>query len=236
MKMKRFQLLGVALVAVFAFGALVVASASALPTFLLAEWLVGGNPITAELHVDIVGELLLEDEKALGLIKAKVLCSGLLEGSMGLTGEDLITKLFDLLGNEINKTALTEAGLVCENQENCPEPLVWAINLPWNTLLELMEENNEVFFADLISSGGGGNPGWYVWCMGTNTVDTCEAAEGVTKITAEAPNLDGMFEEAFTELAGLKLALCTLPNAETGVVEGLGTISLVETGTLTASE
>ena len=70
----------------------------------------------------------------------------------------------------------------------------------------------------------------------TKPSDTCTATEGVTKITAEAPNLDALFEEAFTELAGLKLAKCTQSSGkETGIVSGLGTISLVGGGTLTAS-
>jgi len=232
MDMKKFQLLGVALIAVFAFGVIAAASASAVE-FLLAEWLVNGNPITTELATESEGELLLE-ETILG-IKIDKLCSGIFVGTIGPTGEDKITELLNLALEPINLTALVELGLECVNDQNCPEPLVWAVHLPWNTLLELMVEGTETFFVDLISNSGAGNPGWYEICMGNSTSDECTTVEGASKVTNEAGGLvDGEFSEAFTELAGLKLANCSTAGAEHGIVEGLGT-TLTSEGALTAS-
>jgi hypothetical protein len=232
--MKKFHLLGVVLVAVFAFAALTAASASAV-TFLLAEWLVGGLPITADLNVEATGELELE-ETILGL-KIVAVCSGILDGTIGPNGLDVISELLTLDGlTVISLVPLVEPGLGCTNGSNCPEPLVWAVHLPWESLLELMEEGTEVFFADLIFSSGAGNPGWYVACMGSGTSDECTVAEGVSEKTNEGSNVDTLFSEAFTELAGLKLANCVTGGNEVGLVTGLGTISLVGGGTLAVSE
>jgi hypothetical protein len=231
--MKKLHLLGVALVAVFAFAALTAASASAV-TFLLAEWLVGGLPITAELNTEATGELELE-ETILGL-KIVALCSGTLLGTIGPNGLDAVSELLSLAGVAISLTGLTGTALACTNVSNCPEPLVWAVHLPWESLLELMEEGTEVFFADLLFSSGAGNPGWEVECMGTTTTDECTVVEGVSNSTSEGNNIDSEFSEAFTELAGLKLANCVTGGNEVGLVTGLGTISLVGGGALTASE
>jgi len=230
--MKKLHLLGVALVAVFAFAALTAASASAV-TFLLAEWLVGGLPITAELNVEATGELELE-EAILG-IPIAVLCSGILDGTIGPNGLDKISELLSLAGGGISLTGLAAPALSCTNVTGCTTPEVWAVNLPWESLLVLMEEGTEVFFADLLSSSGVGNPGWEVLC-GSGTSDTCTVVELVSNKTNEGTNVDSEFSEAFTELAGLKLANCTVSGNEQGLVSLLGTISLVGGGTLSVSE
>jgi hypothetical protein len=228
--MKKLHLLGVS---VFAFAALTAASASAV-TFLLAEWLVGGLPITAELNTEATGELELE-ETILGL-KIVTLCSEILDGTIGPNGLDAVSEVLSLTGVAISLTALSGTALECTNDQNCPEPLVWAVHLPWESTVELMEEGTEVFFADLLRSSGAGNPGWYVECMGTGTTDECTVVEGVSNKTNEGSNVDSTFSEAFTELAGLKLANCTTGGNEVRLVAGLRTISLVGGGTLAVSE
>jgi hypothetical protein len=72
--------------------------------------------------------------------------------------------------------------------------------------------------------------------MGSGTSDECTVAEGVSEKTNEGSNVDTLFSEAFTELAGLKLANCVTGGNEVGLVTGLGTISLVGGGTLAVSE
>jgi hypothetical protein len=231
--MKKLHLLGVALVAVFAFAALTAASASAV-TFLLAEWLVNGLPITAELNTEASGELELEEE-ILG-IKIALLCSGILDGTIGPNGLDVISELLRLDGvTVVSLTGLVAPALLCTNVANCPSPEVWAVHLPWGSLVELMEEGTEVFFADLILPAGNGNPGWEILCS-NGTSDECTVAEGVSNKTNEGNNVDTTFSEAFTELAGLKLADCVTGGLEKGLVTGLGTISLVGGGTLAVSE
>src|ERR1700684_4036483 len=138
--MKKLNILGVVLVAVFAMSMVVVATASAVE-FLLALWLVGGVNVTANLATDSEGELLLEDTKTL-LGKVAVLCSGILDGTVGPESKDEVTKLLSLgtLHIEISTVVLVEQGLLCTDQSGgfCPEPLVWAEKLPWDTEAELM--------------------------------------------------------------------------------------------------
>jgi hypothetical protein len=227
----KFRLFAVVLLAMSALGALTAASASAV-TFLLAEWLWNGNPVTSELLVDVEGELLLEDTK----LATDVLCSGILDGWVGVNGEDLITAVLNLNGIEIG-APLTGTALECINEKGCENPLVWPDNLPWPTLLELMEDT-EIFFVILMfGSSAPVGPGWDVECMSIiPTSELCEAPAGAAvKATNEATNVDGEFSEVFTELAGFKLANCTVGGTETGIVEGLGIILDTEGGNLQVS-
>jgi len=235
--MRKFYAIGAALLAVFAVGVLTAASASAAVSFLLAEWLAGGSPVTTTLASDTEGELLLE-ETILG-VKIDALCSGIFDGTVGNDGEDMITELLNLPKELVDATELVEPGLACTNTTNCPEPLAWADNLPWNTLLELMVDGTEEFFVDLLLSGGKGNPGYHVVCMGTSGLeDLCSAETNISKYTNTAEGLNGEFSVVFDELAEVKLPNCTLAGMEKGVVEGLGITLLTETGApaLTASE
>jgi hypothetical protein len=225
--MKKFQLLGLVLVAIFAFGAVSAVTASAVE-FLLAEWLVSGSPVSSVLLADVEGELALSETIPIINVKISALCSGTLDGTIGLTGEDTITELLTLgtTGTLVSSTPLVEPGLLCTNTENCPEPLAWADNLPWNTLLELMVDGTETFFVDLLTAASG-NVGYHVVCMGsTGLEDLCQSAEAGAKATNTAEGLDLEFSEAFNALAGFKLANCEKAGAEAGTVEGLGFILL----------
>jgi hypothetical protein len=232
---KNFRLLGVALVAVFAFGVLTAASASATVTFLLAEWLWNSGPVTAELLVDVEGELLLED-KALG---TDILCSGVLDGWVNANGADLITEILTLSGVEVDVPLVANLALSCTNQAGCENPLLWADNLPWKTLLELMEDpaGTNFFVILIFSEGANVGPGWDIECMGIiPTSELCEFPEGaVVQATNEVTNVNAEFTEAFTELAGFKLANCSIGGAEKDVVEGLVIILDTEGGNLQVS-
>jgi len=228
-------MLGLALLAIFAFSVVATATASA-ELFLLAEWLFNGSTITSELLVESVGELLLEDNKVPILGKAVVLCSGYLDGFVGPGSADLITEVLNLTKESISTTALSPTGLAleCMNQENCPEPLVWAVNLPWTTELELHEDPGpEEDYVVLIL----GKPGWEVECMGIGQTDTCtaetEAGFLLDNIMMSTPI--ALFSEEITELMGLKLAKCTLGGNESGIVQGEGLIEHPEGGTISAS-
>jgi len=231
--MRRTHMLGLALLAIFAFSVVATATASA-ELFLLAEWLYNGASIPSELLVTSVGELLLEDNKVPILGKAAVLCSGYLDGFVGPGSADLITEVLNLNLESISTTGLTGLALECVNQENCPEPLIWAVNLPWTTELELHEDPGpEEDYVVLIL----GKPGWEVECMGIGQTDTCtEETEGwflLDNIMMSTPI--ALFSEEITELIGLKLAKCTLGGNETGIVEGEGLIEHPEGGTISAS-
>ena len=235
--MRKLHLLGVVLIAVVAFGVVSAATASAV-TFLLAEWLVGGAAVTSTVLTETTGELLFaENVTVLGVkIDLKFLCSGIFVGDVGPDGADDITELLNLPKELIDLTPLVELGLECTNDENCPEPLAWADNLPWLTQLELMVDGSEEFFVDLLTPNGNGNPGYHVVCMGTTGLeDLCESTESITKVTNEAGGLNTEFSESFTTLSGLKLANCGNAGPETDVVEGLALITTTG-GALTAFE
>jgi hypothetical protein len=225
-------MLGLALLAIFAFSVVATATASA-ELFLLAEWLYNGATIPSELLVESSGELLLEDNKVPILGKAMVLCSGILDGFVGPGSADLITEVLTLGKVAISRTALVGAALECVNQENCPEPLVWAVNLPWTTELELHEDPGpEEDYVVLIL----GKPGWEVECMGLGQTDTCTAeTEAGFLLDNTTPTPTALFSEEITELMGLGLANCTLGGAATGIVEGEGLIEHPEGGTISAS-
>jgi hypothetical protein len=227
--MKRIQVLGLALVAVVAVSAFVASAASAV-TFLLAEWLITGVPLTGTLAVEQTGELNLINTNGGGLgVRVELLCSGTLDGTIGPNGADEITELLNLEKVAINLTPLVGTALACTNTKNCTEPLVWAEELPWKTELVLMEDT-ESFFVDLLINGK-----YYAECLilGVSVNELCEAATTAIKITNIAEGLDAEFSDAFQELAELKLGVCG-GRAETAIVEGLGLI-VPDAGTLTAS-
>ena len=233
MNMKKFYVLGLALVAVCAVGVMSAAGASAV-TFLLAEWLEGGSGITATLLTEIKGELALTE--TLDGIKINELCSGIFAGFIGPNGADEITEILNLEGGAISLTSLSGTALSCTNSENCGEPLFWYLELPWLTLLVLMEDGTETFFADLlVNEKSGGSVGYEVECMSLGIADTCKVTEAVAKVENTVEGVNTEFSDPFTELAGLKLANCEIAGTEAGKLEGLGFLDVIGV-TLTASE
>jgi hypothetical protein len=204
---------------------------------LLAEWLVTAKEITAELNTEASGELLLEDTKtALGA--SDVLCTGIEDGTIGPDGLDVTSEVLTSGGVAVSLTALAGTALTCTEQSVCVEPLVWAINLPWNTLLELAETDLGAIFVELTLAGGHGNPGWYVECMGlAGLTDECKAegasetGEGVSEVLNVTGGVEGKFSEEITELLALKLAECTQGGKETGIVAGSGVAKLASPST-----
>ena len=142
--MKRIHVVGLALVAMVALSAIIASTSSAAVTFLLAEWLIGGEKMTAALAVEQSGELNLINTNASGLgIRVEILCTGILDGTVGPASAGEITELLNTSKEAISLTALSGLALEmpnCTNTKNCTEPLVWAVGLPWKTELELMED------------------------------------------------------------------------------------------------
>jgi hypothetical protein len=234
--MRRLQLIGAALIAMFAIGVLTAASAFAAPEFLLAEWLVGGTAVASELTTTTTGELLLEDDKAPLVGKAAVLCSGILDGWVGPNSLDFVSEVLSLSGTVVGSLT-SGTRLTCTNETNCSGTiLVNALGLTWESEVELMIDGTETFFADLFAKTGGGTIGWEVECTidGLKVVDECTSEHGVAKLLLNGAELLGEFSTAFTELAGLKLANCTEGGENSGVVEGSGVIAR-GTETITAS-
>jgi len=199
-----------------------------LVTFLLAESLVGGTAVATTLSTVTSGELLLEDKKAILGIKAAVLCSLILDGTIGANGEGEVTELLTLAGVAVSLTALSGTALLCNGQEGCNTGTgndeVWAVNLPWITQLDLVEFDNHVNIAKLkLPHAGGGLPGWYVQCataLGTAD-DECTAEESVAETSNLTGGVSNIFSEAATLTVGYTLGNCTASaEKETGNIEG----------------
>jgi hypothetical protein len=238
-KGSRVMGVGVALLAVLALSALAMASsASAAPTYLLAEWLDNSIALISTMLGEAVGTLLFEDLEvmAIGKLAAAVVCSLILEGDYGVNGADDFTEDLSLEDVEIGLVALVGKPLLCTKETLCEDAEGWAVNLPWLTLLELWEEGAQSGFVDLISSNGNGNPGMYIECMvlGVKTQDECTATQLVAEVTDPA---EADFSEAITLLFGAKLANCSgSAKLETGVLQGAFLLALNAGTPLTASE
>jgi hypothetical protein len=209
-----------------------------------APTLWNGTPVTEALNVESDGELILEDTKG-GLFgeATSFLCSGIRDGWVGPESLGAITDVLDLKATKvlINTTPLTEPGFECTNVSGCTTPLVWAVNLPWDTEVELMEEGTEIFFALLIlPHAGGGNPGWLTQCMGVigEPEDECTSVEELAQLLLPTTTTLGWaFEDPFRVLAGIAAVTCTRGGAGTGLAisDGEGTIRHETGGELSVS-
>src|ERR1700683_4363024 len=235
--MTKFRILGIALVAVFAFGAVLAASASAA-TFLLAEWLVGGAAVTTELTTEATGELLLEDTKVPLLGKAVVLCSGIFDGWVGPNSLGWISEVLTLAGAAVSNTVLSGQALECTGQTSCETNtvvLVWPIGLPSETEVELLEQTGGPLFE--VSTVK--NQGFYIsscLVLGISAEDECTSTGGaVAELTLSGTSLVATASTAIVELNGGELGTCKNGGSETSVTEGSGTYAVSGGGELTAS-
>jgi hypothetical protein len=198
--MKKYQIV-MAFIAVFAFSAVAVASASA-ETTLLAEWLFNGAAVTALLSVETSGNLNLST-LVLGIDAVEILCEGIFDGSVGPNGEDEITAVLTTPGKEeVSKTALSGVFINCTTQagsatEECGKTgalaEVWPLNLPWHTNLFLMESGT---FLDSLFAGTGETtqPGYEVRCVsGGKAENTCRGNTSST-ITNGTTDVMGAFD------------------------------------------
>jgi hypothetical protein len=153
--MRKLHLVGLALVAVFAFSAFVATSAFA------HEWLVAGKTVGAgeEFPVEQTGTLTLEDEgSGVGLE-----CTGKGTGKVLSAAKDIVE---------------TATASTCKTiKGTCGTPNAVAVHLSWSTELETVGTE----LRDKVTNSGAGTPGWNVTCFGI-IKDTCEGATS-TKIT-----------------------------------------------------
>jgi hypothetical protein len=275
----RFRMLGVgvALLAVFAFGAMAVASSAManevvcikvantglymkrstagvceellaggksefeLVEFLLAEFLENSISITETMLVETIGELLLENEKAPIAGKAAAVCSLTAVGDIGPDGADDITEMLNLSKELVGSLPLSGTGLSCADETTCESAKVWPVGLPWLSLLQLWETLTPAesgFVTLLTSQKAGTNIGWYVECtvIGVKVTEECTTAMNAFSAENVAEGILGTFSTGFTELMGLKLALCSTKKEESGVVTGSVVTVTSLTGPLTVSE
>jgi hypothetical protein len=239
--MKSFRLVGVAMLALFAFGAVLAASASATVTFLLAEWLVGGVAITSELLAESPGSLILKDKG----LKASIECTGSFDGWVGPNSLGYTSEVLNANKEAISTSNLEGLALPCTPVESCSgtAPEVWPVNLGWETDVELMEDSGAIYYVSLTSPhADGGQPGWSIVCtvLGIKEEDECTFGEegSVAELTLSGTSLLVVLSESFTELAGGRLASCSLGGSETGEVtssKGGAPLEVSGGGELTAS-
>jgi hypothetical protein len=204
--MKRFHVMAVALVAVFAVSMVAVAASSAVE-FLLALWLANGEPVTAALLVETEGELEIVASNGLG-VTAKSLCSWILDGWVGSESLDFVSELLSLSGTLIPTMVLTGTPLLCANSGGCTEPEIWA-DIPFESEVVLMIDGTETFLVDLLVKAG-----WYAQCLilGVTTSELCETpAEGLAMEVRNEVNgtVAGFASEAFQVLSGGTPFVCT---------------------------
>jgi hypothetical protein len=196
--MRKFYPIMLALVAVFAFGAVIASSASAEIT-LLAEWLANSLAIPAgtTLATEAKGSLLLEDTETIAGA-ASVLCPGIVIGKVGPNGEDETTEILNTAEEKIG--VLGALALLCETEKLCAadteaSPIeVWPVGLPWLTRLFLMENGEilDLVTTDVANAAGLLAVGYELLCLvlGLNTEDTCVSDDFEIAIANDADTLD----------------------------------------------
>jgi hypothetical protein len=206
--MRKIHVLALALVAVFAFGAIGATAAFAETTE--TEYLISGQPVVAGELVDDEGELLLTDHKG-GIFgeEVMVLCSGLSLGEV-LSAVDIDVTTIYALGTSDPET-LGSAAIPCTAQTGiCSEPVAKAINLDWLAELMLVGTVPEVL---LTPETGMNGPGWSIECSKI-AEDSCTSPEALVEVKNET---NGTVDAFFNEETGT----CTRGGAGSALVEGL---------------
>jgi hypothetical protein len=241
-QMKKIHLLGFALVAMLAFSAFAAVSASAEIT-LLAEWLINGVGVVTLTSVETKGSLELTDT-ATAFGSATSLCpdtgEGAFDGTVGPNGEDEITEVLTAAGLAVGTDVagtLTGTGLKCLGVKICAaeaDAEVFVANLPWHTLLFLMESG--AMLDRIFGSGAGKEPGYELVCLigGIPVTDLCE---GPTSSTMENMlSVDGLTNDLLGNFdATSEPASCSLGNATSGKILGEGLLSTLDGSVLTVS-
>jgi hypothetical protein len=216
--MKSYQSIGVLLLVVFAFSAVLAASASA-DEVSPAAWLANGEAITSSLAADTTGELIIEDAKA----GAGVTCSMSIDGTVGASGEGEITAILSLSGTEVTLSA----PLLCKSHKSCEEGTDVEVSpekLPWTTVVGVSGSGT---YLEIVSE-----PTFYATCLvlGIKISDECVGTDSSFEVLNVTGGVEPMGQF-------LPKANCTIGGTETGSLEfvsgSLATLS--GGGTLSAS-
>ena len=209
--MKKSHLIGITLIAVFAFGAMAATSAFAEVGM---EWLLHEEKLLSETvlgEIATEGELLLEEMEAPFVGKSVVHCSGVAEGTLGPEGLDLIEEVFGLKGEPVND-------LTCEALEGCETsgttpPLVEPVNLPWESELVLV---GTTVRDNVRSAVAGKAPGYKVTCLVLKLSTTDECTGNISYLMENMPAESDVLAlvDATTNNPP---ALCTASGKESGL-------------------
>jgi hypothetical protein len=198
--MSRIRLIGLALVAVFAFSAVTVASASAAPVW---EQQIGGTfgPITTPVTAasKSIGNLTLTDSVA----GTSIECAGTDSGKVGAGSKDEVTSITASSCKFVTAGSCTSSKPVTAT----------AKNLPWIT--ELYEEAGKV--RDHVKAhSGGGEPGYDVECTVAGIFKVQDECLGETNTAMN--NVTGGVEAVFD--ATSPKVKCSIGGAGSGTVLG----------------
>ena len=202
--MRNLRVLGVALFALFAFGAIAATAA-----FAEDEWLVEGAAINAPTRSESEGSIVLRNFEKAGLtpVLTEILCTGIFVGTVGGAapnkGADTVTEVqtagsvkvgtdnATLTGTPLICNVITDGGSIigCTAGEGLAE--LWPANLPWKSEIDLTVTGMPL---DLFSSGGTGEPGYEVECLslaGIKGANLCVSPTGTDSTTTLIENFAG---------------------------------------------
>lgn len=191
--MRKIQILGLAVIAVFAFSAVAANSA-----FAEVKWLVAGAAITAETASETEGELelIVYESSTSSVVLEALLCSGIFDGFLVPPNLALIVDLLNLAKEEIGSlesgdvagTALSctvthDAGALTDCKENTtallwPDALNLALGTTWEVGFEEMAGPDPLGIFPV-------QAGYHVECeslIGIVGTNLCTNAGGVTTI------------------------------------------------------
>lgn len=199
-----------ALLAVFAFSAVLAATASAEAT-LLAEWLVEGRQVfNGTFTESTTGTIKLGDS----VFKAVVECTVEFVGTVGENGVDSTIAVQNASGVDRSLAApLIVASGECKNVSGCETSRPTEVapeGLPWTTLLVLDGTTGK--FLDIVTGAS-----YAVTCtiLGVKTTDTCTIEDGHFEVLAatEGAEAKGIVEP---------LGNCSIGGRERGEEEFVG--------------
>lgn len=232
--MKRIYVVGLGLLAIFAFSATAATSAFAASKFLL-----NGAEISSEITAEIESNanlLLLEDMKATGT--PNLLCSGWLVidikpgGTTGMILEVLMLNLEALLAN--GTAGKPGVRVECEDmKKTCSgEPSVTAVNLPWPVELVL---EGATFVTLILNKSGTEEPGYATDCtvLGILVEDTCKGETGAIMTNGTENNVLAEFSETNETIT--KPVFCSVSKETSGLLAGVGSMTS-SAGALSVSE
>jgi hypothetical protein len=230
--MKKTHALGLIAFAVFAFSAMMAASAFAATL----QWLEGGKAMTGPQLFQTVKttEDAITDADGTGLTII-MSCSWIEDGVIGPGLQRTVTEVLSLAAGKITLSSL----LSCTNIMSCPSPQAAPADLPWLARLELMGTEAEPLFLDVLENGGQGEPGWELMCeeplIGL-VEDTCTNV--ATKPIGSNLENDAAENDVLETLVLEEILLCAGTGTETGSISTgaePGLISLTGGGSLSVS-
>jgi hypothetical protein len=214
--MKKLHIIGLAVIAVFAFSAAVTTSAFALESVILVNAVKPTAAVTVTSASS--GKVLLED---MGTLAARVECEGVTnEETLEAGGKNIVIKKVTFTKActtpaKAEKLNGTEEANACTSVDAGES--VSALHLPW--LAEVVLSAG-VFLTSLVAAAGGGAPGYKVECntaLGLVT-DECSTEKGTTTLTN---NAGGTITAAFPAApVEAEFANCTIGGNLQGLVTG----------------